>query len=226
VRARTAHQLAGDANLAVGDALEAGDGPQQGRLAATGWADQHTDVARAQTERDFVDGGLGPARVLNAQFGDLDEHGVIVDAYNSHLHQRDCPTPWPCAGSKICSYCYSRPCWSCRCWPCWLPGCNGTARAPRSWAKWRARFSPGYVWTSLGLCLVVGIGVALVGGATAAAVTLFDFPGRRTFEWALLLPLAMPAYVVAYAYTDYLQFSGPLQSWLRSTFGPAGPGFS
>jgi iron(III) transport system permease protein len=81
---------------------------------------------------------------------------------------------------------------------------------------------PGYVWTSLGLCLVVGIGVALVGGATAAAVTLFDFPGRRTFEWALLLPLAMPAYVVAYAYTDYLQFSGPLQSWLRSMFGLQG----
>ncbi|HEX9720132.1 MAG TPA: iron ABC transporter permease, partial [Ramlibacter sp.] len=58
---------------------------------------------------------------------------------------------------------------------------------------------PGYVWTSVGLCIVVGIGVALIGGATAAAVTLFDFPGRRTFEWALLLPLAMPAYVVAYA---------------------------
>ena len=81
---------------------------------------------------------------------------------------------------------------------------------------------PGYVWTSVGLCIVVGIGVALVGGATAAAVTLFDFPGRRTFEWALLLPLAMPAYVVAYAYTDYLQFSGPLQSWLRASFGLQG----
>ena len=77
---------------------------------------------------------------------------------------------------------------------------------------------PGYVATSLGLCLVVAVGVALVGGITAAAVTLFDFPGRRTFEWALLLPLAMPAYVVAYAYTDYLQYSGPLQNWLRATF--------
>jgi iron(III) transport system permease protein len=102
-----------------------------------------------------------------------------------------------------------------------------------SWLQWdgqsaqvlgemAATVLPGYVWTSLGLCLVVGIGVALVGGATAAAVTLFDFPGRRTFEWALLLPLAMPAYVVAYAYTDYLQFSGPLQTWLRSTFGLEG----
>jgi iron(III) transport system permease protein len=77
---------------------------------------------------------------------------------------------------------------------------------------------PGYVATSLGLCLVVAVGVALVGGITAAAVTLFDFPGCRTFEWALLLPLAMPAYVVAYAYTDYLQYSGPLQNWLRATF--------
>jgi len=81
---------------------------------------------------------------------------------------------------------------------------------------------PAYAGTSLGLCLAVGAGVALVGGAGAAAVTLFDFPGRRTFEWALLLPLAMPAYVVAYAYTDYLQFSGPLQTWLRASFGLQG----
>ncbi len=102
-----------------------------------------------------------------------------------------------------------------------------------SWTQWDARSGqilwemlqtvlPGYVWTSLGLCLVVGIGVALVGGAAAATVTLFSFPGRRIFEWALLLPLAMPAYVVAYAYTDYLQFSGPLQSWTRATFGLQG----
>ena len=81
---------------------------------------------------------------------------------------------------------------------------------------------PAYAATSIGLCLVVGAGVALVGGAGAAAVTLFDFPGRRTFEWALLLPLAMPAYVVAYAYTDYLQFSGPFQAWLRAATGLEG----
>ncbi|NIC43102.1 iron ABC transporter permease [Aquabacterium sp. A08] len=78
---------------------------------------------------------------------------------------------------------------------------------------------PEYVGTSLWLCLAVALGVAVVGMGTASAVTLFDFPGRRAFEWALLLPLAMPAYVVAYAYTDFLQFSGPLQVWLRATFG-------
>jgi iron(III) transport system permease protein len=77
---------------------------------------------------------------------------------------------------------------------------------------------PHYVRTSLLLCGVVAVAVAAVGMATACAVTLFDFPGRRVFEWALLLPLAMPAYVVAYAYTDFLQFSGPLQVFLRETF--------
>src|SRR5690606_27064667 len=45
-----------------------------------------------------------------------------------------------------------------------------------------------------------------------------DFPGRRFFEWALVLPLAMPAYVMAYVYTDFLQFVGPVQGWLRETF--------
>ncbi len=102
-----------------------------------------------------------------------------------------------------------------------------------SWLQWDAQSAsilaglastvlPAYAVASLVLCLIVAAGVAGVGVATAAAVTLFDFPGRRTFEWALLLPLAMPAYVTAYAYTDFLQFSGPLQSWLRAAFGLEG----
>ena len=81
---------------------------------------------------------------------------------------------------------------------------------------------PAYAGTSLLLCLLVGAGVAAVGMATASAVTLFEFPGRRIFEWALLLPLAMPAYVLAYAYTDFLQYGGPLQTAMRSTFGLQG----
>ena len=81
---------------------------------------------------------------------------------------------------------------------------------------------PEYALTSLVLCVSVAIGVAVVGVLTASAVTLFQFPGRRAFEWALLLPLAMPAYVVAYAYTDFLQFSGPLQTWLREAFALRG----
>ncbi len=78
---------------------------------------------------------------------------------------------------------------------------------------------PDYAATTLVLCLCVAAGVAALGMGTAVMVTLFDFPGRRTFEWALLLPLAMPAYVVAYAYTDFLQYGGPLQEGLRQAFG-------
>ncbi|MBA4341226.1 MAG: iron ABC transporter permease, partial [Methylibium sp.] len=78
---------------------------------------------------------------------------------------------------------------------------------------------PQYAWASLLLSVSVALGVAVVGGATAAAVSLFDFPGRRFFEWGLLLPMAMPAYVAAYAYTDFLQFSGPLQTALRELTG-------
>lgn len=72
--------------------------------------------------------------------------------------------------------------------------------------------------TSL-LGLIVTLGVVSVGAATAWLVATCDFIGRRIFEWALLLPLAMPAYIVAYAYTDYLQYAGPLQQFLRDSFG-------
>ncbi len=77
---------------------------------------------------------------------------------------------------------------------------------------------PQYSLTTVLLCVSVALGVAVVGTSTAVAVTLFEFPGRKTLEWALLLPLAIPAYVVAYASTDFLQYSGPLQVWLRESF--------
>lgn len=81
---------------------------------------------------------------------------------------------------------------------------------------------PGYALQSALLTVGVALGVMGLGTATAAAVTLFEFPGRRMFEWALLLPLAMPAYVLAYAWTDALQFSGPLQTALRELTGARG----
>jgi iron(III) transport system permease protein len=58
-----------------------------------------------------------------------------------------------------------------------------------------------------------------MGTGAAWLVALNDFPGRRIAEWALLLPMAMPAYVLAYTYTDFLQFVGPVQTTLRETFG-------
>jgi iron(III) transport system permease protein len=78
---------------------------------------------------------------------------------------------------------------------------------------------PEYVTNSIWLCLGVGIGVASMGTGAAWLVALNDFPGRRIAEWALLLPMAMPAYVLAYTYTDFLQFVGPVQTSLRESFG-------
>ncbi len=75
-----------------------------------------------------------------------------------------------------------------------------------------------YVRNSLLLAVGVGIGVASMGITTAWLVSVCEFPGRRLFEWALLLPLAIPAYIIGYTYTGLLDFSGPLQTSLREWF--------
>lgn len=78
---------------------------------------------------------------------------------------------------------------------------------------------PEYIGNSLAIACIVAVLAGAGGVACAWLVAAFDFPGKRFFEWALVLPLAMPAYVVAYAYTDFLQFSGPVQTGLRELFG-------
>ncbi|WP_325498537.1 iron ABC transporter permease [Ramlibacter sp.] len=88
-----------------------------------------------------------------------------------------------------------------------------------TWAHLASTVLAGYVGNTLWLFAGVGAGVAVVGVATAWLTTMHEFPGRRQFEWALVLPMAMPAYVLAYVYTDLLQFVGPVQGWLRDTFG-------
>ena len=88
-----------------------------------------------------------------------------------------------------------------------------------TWTHLTATVVPESASNSIGLALGVGVGVALVGVATAWLTALYEFPGRRLFDWALILPLAMPAYVMAYAYTDLLQYVGPVQSALRQHFG-------
>ena len=76
-----------------------------------------------------------------------------------------------------------------------------------------------YITNSLALMFGVGVGVLLVGITTAWLTVNFDFFGRSLFVWSLLLPLAVPAYINAYAYTGLLDFSGPIQVSLRSLFG-------
>ncbi len=76
-----------------------------------------------------------------------------------------------------------------------------------------------YVRNSLVLMLGVGLGAALLGVSTAWLTAVCEFPGRRLFSWALLLPMAMPAYIIAYTYTGMLDFAGPVQTSLRDSFG-------
>lgn len=76
-----------------------------------------------------------------------------------------------------------------------------------------------YIRTTLGLMLGVGVGVFVIGAGTAWLVTMCRFPGRSFFNWSLLLPLAVPAYVLAFVVTDQLEYAGAVQTALRSAFG-------
>ena len=87
------------------------------------------------------------------------------------------------------------------------------------WPHLAATVLPGYVGTTLVLMAGVGVGTIVIGVGTAWLVTMTRFPGRRLFEWALLLPFAVPAYVIAYVYTDLLEYAGPVQGFLRTLFG-------
>ena len=76
-----------------------------------------------------------------------------------------------------------------------------------------------YVMNSLILMAGVTLGTLSIGITTAGLTSLCDFPGRRFFQWALLLPLAVPAYIIAYTYTGMLDFAGPVQTFLRDITG-------
>jgi iron(III) transport system permease protein len=88
-----------------------------------------------------------------------------------------------------------------------------------AWAHIASTLLPRYVGNTLLLLLGVALGVVSMGVVAAWLVTLYRFPGRDILEWALVLPLAVPAYVMAYAYTDWLQFAGPVQAGLRALTG-------
>jgi iron(III) transport system permease protein len=76
-----------------------------------------------------------------------------------------------------------------------------------------------YILNSLWLMLGVSTGVLIIGVGTAWLVTMCEFWGAKCFEWLLLLPLAAPAYLLAYSYTRMLDYFGPVQIWLREIFG-------
>ncbi len=87
------------------------------------------------------------------------------------------------------------------------------------WASVADTVTPRYALNTFLLAALVAIGVSVIGVWSAWLVTMRDFPGRGLFEVLLILPLAFPAYVIAYAYTDLLDHPGPVQTLLRETTG-------
>ncbi len=75
-----------------------------------------------------------------------------------------------------------------------------------------------YLTNSFIIMIGVGLGTVLLGVSAAWLTSMCQFPGRSIFEWALLLPMAIPAYIIAYSYTGLLDFAGPIQTFLRDTF--------
>ncbi len=91
------------------------------------------------------------------------------------------------------------------------------------WQHLAVHVLPDAAWNTAVLLAGVGTVVLVVGTGCAWLVTACDFPGRRVLNWALLLPLAMPTYIVAYAYLDLLHPIGPVQGVLRAILGYDSP---
>ncbi len=104
-------------------------------------------------------------------------------------------------------------------------GGPGSGTETGAWSHLVATGLGSYTLNSLGLILMVGLGVMAVGVGAAWLTALCEFPGRRILQAALVLPLALPGYVIAYAYTDFLQFAGPVQTTLRALAGVDGAGW-
>lgn len=90
---------------------------------------------------------------------------------------------------------------------------------PETWRHLADTVLADYIVNSLVLIAGVGVGTLLLALVPAWLVTMCRFPGSRTLEWALLLPLAMPAYIIAYSYTGMLDVAGPVQTFVRDAFG-------
>ncbi len=88
-----------------------------------------------------------------------------------------------------------------------------------AWPHLVANVLPGALRRTLGLMAGVGSLTLLIGTGTAWLVTMYRFPGSRQFEWLLLLPLAIPTYIIAFCYLELFDYSGVVQTALRALFG-------
>ncbi|MCQ0987850.1 ABC transporter permease [Jiella marina] len=97
----------------------------------------------------------------------------------------------------------------------WL-ALSGTSE---NWAHLAGTILPEASWTTLLLMAGIAVTAGSMGVVTAWLVATFEFPGRRVFSWALVLPLAVPTYIAAYCFVEFLHFAGPVQGTIRALFG-------
>ena len=90
---------------------------------------------------------------------------------------------------------------------------------PEVWQHLGATVLPGLLVNTTILVIGVGVGTVTLGVSLAWLTTMCEFPGRRTLDWALMLPFAVPAYVLAFVFLGAMDFSGPIQGFMRNVFG-------
>ena len=93
------------------------------------------------------------------------------------------------------------------------------AKPGEHWGHIVSNLLPGYFSNSLILLTGVGLFTFIIGVSMAWLVSIYEFPGRKYFEWLLILPLAFPSYMMGYSYVGILEYTGPVQAFLRNTFG-------
>ncbi|HZD24361.1 MAG TPA: iron ABC transporter permease [Acidimicrobiia bacterium] len=104
--------------------------------------------------------------------------------------------------------------------PIVLVGLGAFSPSVDAWSQlWNGPL-PEMLWTTAILLILVGAGTIVLGTALAWLTTAYNFPGRRVFTWALMLPLAMPAYILGFVFLALFDFAGPVQTALRWAFGP------
>lgn len=103
--------------------------------------------------------------------------------------------------------------------PCVAIGWLAVSPDDGIWRHLAATVLPRYAANTALLLAGVGLATGIVGIAIAWLVVMYRFPGRRLLGWAVMLPMAVPSYILAYVYTDVLEYSGPVQTGLRALFG-------
>ena len=126
------------------------------------------------------------------------------------IRQLNWPTPWVVATLLLVAVFIS---------PILAVFAAATGDSNQLWSHLATTVLPRYVSNTVTLAAGVGVIALLFGVSSAWLVSRYEFPGRRWMEWILLLPAAVPAYIVAYTYTDFLEYAGPVQSLLRDMFG-------